>query len=110
MANSEQKTDELLVIVKKSKIHGKGLFARCDIPADSVIGKITGREVHEGLEGPHVLCMNDGNLHFLIENELKYINHCKKANVAYLDDFTVIALHDIKKGDELVHDYGTDWE
>lgn len=96
------------VIVKKSTIHGKGLFARQKIATDEVIGKVTGHEVHE--DGPHVLCMLDGALNFLIENDLKYINHHKQANVAYLDDFTVIALRDIQQGEELLHDYGTDWE
>lgn len=109
MANSEQGYASL-VKVRKSKIHGKGLFALRHIQADAVIGKITGHEVQAHEDGPHVLCMNDGTLHFLIENDLKYINHHKQANVAYLDDFTVIALRDIKPGEELVHDYGTDWE
>jgi uncharacterized protein len=98
------------VAVRNSAIHGKGLFALQKFNADDVIGRVIGREVPEGEDGPHVLCMNDGTLHFLIENDLKYINHHKQANVAYLDDFTVIALRDIQKGEELVHDYGTDWE
>jgi hypothetical protein len=41
--------------------------------------------------------------------DLKYINHSKKPNVAYYDDLSVVALKDIKAGQELTHDYGDEW-
>lgn len=96
-----------LVEVKDSTLHGQGLFAKADIKKDTIIGKLEGKAVKR--DGPHVLWMNDGEDKFKVENELKFINHNKTPNVAYYDDFTVVALKNIKKGTELVHDYGDDW-
>ena len=39
---------------------------------------------------------------------LRYINHSGDPNAVYYDDFTVVALKDIEKGEELLHDYGWD--
>lgn len=97
-----------LVEVKTSTVHGKGLFAKQDIKKDTVIGTLTGEYCKK--DGPHVLWMNDGKDKFKVDNELKFINHHKKANVAYYDDFTVVALNNISSGDELFHDYGDDWD
>ena len=96
-----------LTFVKDSPLHGKGLFAAQDIQQDTVIGTLQGKPVsHDGL---HVLWMNDGQDKFQVENDLKFINHSKQANVAYYDDFTVVALKDIQQGEELLHNYGDDW-
>ena len=97
-----------LVEVKESAIHGKGLFARTAIKKDTVIGQLEGKKVKK--DGPHVLWMNDGQDLFQVNNDLKFINHNKKPNVAYYDDYTVVALKNIKAGAELVHDYGEDWD
>ncbi|NVK36397.1 MAG: SET domain-containing protein-lysine N-methyltransferase [Gammaproteobacteria bacterium] len=103
---SHQLTD--LVTVKESDIHGKGLFAKINIKKDTVIGTLEGKVCKQ--DGPHVLWMNDGQDKFKVTNDLKFINHHKKANVAYYDDFTVVALKNIKAGQELLHDYGDGWE
>jgi len=103
---SHQLTD--LVTVKESDIHGKGLFAKINIKKDTVIGTLEGKACKQ--DGPHVLWMNDGQDKFKVTNDLKFINHHKKANVAYYDDFTVVALKNIKAGQELLHDYGDGWE
>lgn len=97
-----------LVEVKNSPLHGKGLFAKTPIKAHTVIGTLQGKPCKK--DGPHVLWMNDAKDKFKVENALKYINHGKQPNVAYYDDFTVMALTDIQTGDELLHDYGSDWE
>lgn len=96
-----------LTEVKNSKLHGSGLFSKKDIKKDTVIGTLQGATVTE--DGPHVLWMNDGQDKFKVENQLKYINHSKQPNVAYYDDFTVVALCDITAGVELLHNYGEDW-
>ena len=95
-----------LVEVKHSSIHGRGLFAKVNIKKDMVIGHLEGKPVKR--DGPHVLWTTDGK--FKVENDLKYINHSKQANVAYYDDLTVVSLKSIKAGTELVHDYGDDWD
>ncbi len=97
-----------LVIVKDSPIHGKGLFAKTAIKKGTVIGTLEGKSCKQ--DGPHVLWMNDGQDKFKVTNDLKYINHNKRANVAYYDDFTVVALKNIKADQELLHDYGDGWE
>ena len=96
------------VEVKESSVHGRGLFAKTAIKKDTVIGTLEGKPTKK--DGEHVLWMNDGQDLFKVDNDLKYINHGKQANVAYYDDFTVVALKSIKKGAELLHDYGDDWE
>lgn len=101
-------TLDQLVEVKTSNIHGKGLFARITIKKDTIIGTLEGKATKR--DGEHVLWMNDGKDKFKVENDLKFINHGKKANVAYYDDFTVVALKNIKAGSELLHDYGEDWD
>jgi len=94
--------------VKDSDLHGKGLFAAANIQKNTIIGTLEGKNVNT--DGLHVLWMNDGQDKFKVENDLKYINHSKQANVAYYDDFTVVALSDISQGQELLHNYGDDWE
>ena len=97
-----------LVEVKDSALHGKGLFAKCPIKKNTLIGTLEGKPCTK--DGPHVLWMNDGQDKFKVSNDLKFINHHKKANVAYYDDFTVMAIKHIKTGEELLHDYGDGWD
>ncbi|WP_396586794.1 SET domain-containing protein [Bermanella sp. R86510] len=103
-----QKPLSELVEVKQSSIHGNGLFAKVDIKKDTLIGHLEGKSVKH--DGAHVLWMNDGKDKFKVDNDLKYINHKKQANVAYYDDYTVMAIKNIKSGQELFHDYGDDWD
>ncbi len=70
--------------VKDSDLHGKGLFAAANIQKNTIIGTLEGKNVNT--DGLHVLWMNDGQDKFKVENDLKYINHSKQANVAYYDD------------------------
>ena len=43
-----------------------------------------------------------------VKCDLRFINHSGEPNAIYYDDFTVVALKDIQKGEELLHDYGWD--
>jgi hypothetical protein len=95
--------------VQSSSIHGQGLFARYSIPRGAIIGVCEGEPTDE--DGPHVLWIDqDKALH--VCNDMRYINHSPKPNAAYYDDATVVALRDIKPGEEITHDYGDglDWE
>lgn len=96
-----------MIKVAKSNIHGKGLFAEKPIRKNTIIGEVKGRKTSE--DGPHVLWLNDGQ-GFLVENEMRYINHSAKPNAVYYDDLTVVALKDIKAGEEITHYYGEDWD
>ncbi|VAW68228.1 hypothetical protein MNBD_GAMMA09-1809 [hydrothermal vent metagenome] len=93
--------------VKPSSIHGKGLFAARDIKKGDVIGSIKYQPTDE--DGLHVLWVND-NLSVRVDCDLKYINHNSKPNACYYDDLKVVALKHIRKGDEITHNYGDDWD
>ena len=93
--------------VGQSAVHGKGLFAVAPIVKDTVLGCCETRKV--AVAGLHTLTLDHGSLHDVLCN-LKYINHSKHANVSYYDDFSVVALRDIAAGEELLHDYGDEWD
>lgn len=93
--------------VANSPIHGKGLFAATGIAEGQVLGVCKHRPAKES--GLHTLTFDDGSLHD-VTCSLKYINHGRPANVIYYDDFSVVALRDIDKGEELFHDYGDEWD
>lgn len=95
------------VVVKQSAIHGLGLFASRSIDAGELIGAIEPRPVRR--DGPHVLWVSENEGH-RVDGPLKYINHSPDPNACYCDDLTVIALRDIRPGEEITHDYGDDWE
>ena len=105
--SSETIKDHPLVAVKKSKIHGHGLFARKSIKAGEIIGEVRGKPTKK--DGPYVLWMDNAKQGFEVSCILKYINHHHKANACYYDDLTVVALKDIRKGEEITHNYGEDW-
>ena len=88
--------------VKKSKIHGQGLFARVDIPKYTVIGIISGKPCKRN--GFYVLWLSDTQ-GFKVSCDLKYINHADNPNACYYDDLTVVALRDIKAHEEITHNY-----
>lgn len=93
------------VVVQNSKIHGKGLFAGEDIRKDTILGDLSGKKTVQ--DSIYTLWVSEDE-GFSVECDFKYINHKTTPNVAYYDDFTVVALKNIKEGEELFHDYG--WE
>lgn len=94
------------IVVKDSVIHGKGLFAKEDITKDQIIGHFKGKKTSK--TSAYVLWIKS-NLSIEVEGPLKYINHSKQPNACYYDDLTVVALKNIKKDEEITHDYGDDW-
>ena len=101
------KTLNQLTYVNKSNIHGKGLFARVDIPENTVIGTLDGTPCKK--DGPHVLWLDDTQ-GIKVTCDLKFINHADKPNACYYDDLTVVALKDIRADEEITHNYETaDW-
>lgn len=95
------------LVVKKSRIHGKGLFATREIPEGKELGVCKAKVSDE--DGPYILTLGTGE-QVKVSCKFKYINHSKSPNVAYYDDLTVVALRDISPGDELTHDYGEEWD
>ena len=91
-----------MVKVKKSDIHGKGLFCTKKIPKNHVLGKCKTKKTKK----PNGYTLWLGKKSVDVICDFKYINHSKKPNVVYYDDLTVVALKKIKPGEELTHDYG----
>ncbi|WP_086933496.1 SET domain-containing protein [Agarilytica rhodophyticola] len=94
------------LVIKKSAIHGKGLFSTVKIRKGEVIGMCKIKTSKK--QGPYTLSLEDGN-DVDVTCKLKYINHSKTPNVAYYSDLSVVSLRSIKPGDELTHDYGEEW-
>ena len=92
--------------VKNSSIHGKGLFSAAKIDKNQIIGHFSGQP--STTPSPYLLWIND-QLSIEVEGPLKYINHSETPNACYYDDFTVVALKKITKGEEITHNYGDDW-
>lgn len=122
-------TTSEFIIVKKSKIHGNGVFAKTDIPKGSKIieyvgEKLTKREADKRVDEAeeshkrdptngqtYIFELDDqydidGNVPY---NTAKYINHsCDPNCETDIADgkIWIIAIEKIKKGEELSYDYG----
>lgn len=93
--------------VKDSPIHGLGLFASIRIPKGALIGTLEG--VPTKRDGPHVLWVTE-EVGIAGVNDIRYVNHARRANACYFDDGTLVALRDIDVGEEITHDYGQEWD
>ena len=106
-----------LCFVADSAVHGRGLFARENISADTWIGHYDGPQTLEN--GMHVLWMEadadsfeateDGWIGFDGNNELRFLNHAKQPN-GEMDGLDLYALNDIREGEEITIDYGEEFE
>ena len=90
------------IYVKKSPIHGNGLFAKEKIKAGEIIGVVKGKPTDT--DGPHVLWV-DGIKGFEVSCQLRFINHSDNPNAVYYNTLEVCALRDIGAGEEITHDY-----
>jgi len=102
----KKQNENSAVFVSESKIHGTGLFASRDIKKGELIGEFKCKPTNK--DGPHVLWIEE-NRGYKVLDDFKYINHSNNANAAYYDDFTIMSIKKIKKGDEITHYYGEDW-
>jgi hypothetical protein len=108
-------------IVRTSKIHGKGVFARNPIRKGTKVIEYTGDIVTDEEADIIGVQTSDGHTHtmlFTINNgkvingntggDAKYINHSCEPNcetVQYGDKIFIEALRSIPKGEELTYDY-----
>jgi SET domain-containing protein len=115
--------------VKESKIHTKGVFAKQDIPKDTLITEYSGEKITKEEGGRRVELSHDTHLQnkekagtYLFElndeydidgdmpgNDAKYINHSCDPNCEYriIDDkIYIYSIRDIKKGEEITYNYG----
>jgi len=91
-----------LAYVSDSLIHGQGLFARINIPKDTIIGILQGKPCKRN--GCYVLWLSETR-GFKVSCDLKYINHADKPNACYYDDLSVVALRNIEANEEITHNY-----
>ena len=104
-----------LCFVADSVVHGRGLFARHDIPADTWIGHYDGPQTREN--GMHVLWVEAGKDEASLDewigydgnNELRFLNHAKQPN-GEMDGLDLYAIRDISPGEEITIDYGEEFE
>jgi len=103
--------DNPLAYVAKSPIHGKGLFARKKIRADTLIGLYEGPATQR--DGMHVLWLwNEDNERWEGingKNEMRFLNHSSEPNADWWGN-ELYALRDIARDDEITFHYGEDWE
>jgi SET domain-containing protein len=111
---------ENAVIVKNSKIHGKGIFTKENIPKNQLIMVIKG-EVISGkecerreIEENNVYIFWNGRYYIDTINtqKIKYINHDCDPNCEVLDrdrhSLKLVSRRDISAGEEITMDYGYD--
>ena len=127
------KTTSPYIVVRKSMIHSRGVFARKDIPAGTRIieyvgEKITKAESDRRAEGPlnrykknqncgavYLFELNkrydiDGDVPY---NTARFINHSCDPNCeteVVRGHIWITALQDIQRGEELTYNYGYDYE
>ena len=99
------------IIVKKSKINEKGVFAARDFRKGEVVlkwdPKILEESEIENLKDSqkHYLYEVGKNKYFLMQPPEKFVNHSCEANTQVKNSCD-IAIRDIKKGEEITSDYG----
>ena len=107
----------LLIAAKalSSDIHGRGLFADCDLPAGTVVWRFdpkvdkvvtsqsAGREIYWRFDN---FAYYDKNLKKWVYHmdKTKWINHSHKPNLKNRDKEMVTSRH-VKRGEELLEDY-----
>ena len=114
----EIKLDELIT-VKESPVHGKGLFAKIDIPEDKTVMLIEGEIIDENEcvrreeEENNVYIFWNGDHYIDSTNEvIMYINHDCEPN-CIVDEIEgnrlgIYAVRPIQAGEEITIDYGYD--
>lgn len=100
---------DVLVEVRESAIHGRGLFARCTIRRNQFIGTFEGPPARR--DGMYVLWVYDDPSDMdraigrIGRNALRFLNHAKPCNAVF-DGFDLYASRTIREGDEITIDYG----
>jgi SET domain-containing protein len=97
------------IVVKKSKINGKGVFAKRDFKKGEIILQwnpkiITKIESDKLTIKQKNYLFHEKNKYFLMQVPEKYVNHSCEPNTTAKDK-SDIAKRDIKKGEEITSSY-----
>lgn len=99
------------VIVKKSKINKRGLFAARNFSKDEIVlrwnPQVLKKDEVNNLRPTEkgYIYKPDKNRYFLMQPPERYVNHSCEPNTK-IDSFKDIAIRDIKKGEEITSNYG----
>lgn len=102
-----------LCFVADSPIHGRGLFARCDIAPGTWIGHYDGPNTQEN--GMYVLWVeaeagcDDEWIGYDGTNELRFMNHAAEPN-GEMYGLDLYACRHIQAGEEITIDYGEEFD
>jgi SET domain-containing protein len=102
-------TSKTALEVRKSSIHGKGVFATRRIQRDENLGVYGG--VRTRRNGTYVLWVeyDEGEVVGISgRTRLRYLNHSALPNAVFYGD-ELFALCEIQPGSEVTIDYGEDW-
>ncbi len=128
-----KKVNTSFIVVKNSKIHNKGVFAKKDIPKGTKVIEYVGEKItkaeaekraekqmkksknHTADGGVYIFELNkkydiDGKVPW---NPARFINHSCNPNCETESDekhIWIVAIKNIKKGEELNYNYGYDLE
>ena len=109
------------VIFKNSNTHGKGMFASKTIKKDTIIliwggdwniDYTNSKGLKKAIADEKHIIKWDKNLYSIEydgEDPNYYINHSCNPNSWLIDNFTLVARRNIKRGEEITADYST-WE
>lgn len=95
--------------VKKSPIHGRGVFARRHLGRGTYIGRYHGNTTTRN--GRYVLwVLQDDGGHVGINgrNGLRFLNHSRRPNAEFIGN-ELFATRIIRAHEEITIDYGHDW-
>lgn len=102
------------VVVKKSKIQGKGVFAARDFKRNESILHVDGKVIKTRDPSSLPKDMQDycypfdkkGNVHYYVlpKPPWRYINHSCDPNAGIKNNRDIVAMKKIKKGEEIVFD------
>ncbi|HKS03815.1 MAG TPA: SET domain-containing protein-lysine N-methyltransferase [Chthoniobacterales bacterium] len=104
--------------VRESEIHGRGLFARADIPKDEIVavkgghivdGKTLRGEITPALGAVEIQIGDDLFIAPVSDDErelsMLYLNHSCDPNLGVRGEIIFVAMRDIPAGEELTHDW-----
>jgi SET domain-containing protein len=101
-----------------SKIHGTGVFAKKDIPKDTEIGYYRG-PAWNGTGTDTYVYWSEQELAILVVGPMRFMNHspeCNAETYEWVDSpyhhngCTVVAIRDIRKGEEITSNYGESFQ
>lgn len=101
------------LVIKDSKINGKGIFANRDFKKGEVVikwdvsHKLDKKDIEKISENEKKYVVFNGGDYILMQSPARYVNHSCNANTMPKNQ-TDIAIRDIRKGEEITSDYSKD--